>query len=198
MRERISLPVELVSDLLHAMNITTYSLEGYEADDLIGSLCHFAVKKDIPVRICSKDKDFEQLITENIVMYDIKKDLVHDTASLFEKKGITPAQVIDTLALIGDASDNVPGCPDVGPKTAQQWIEKYQTLDVLLENQADIKGKRGDSLRANIDQILLLSQIKPNSIMSKFSGNYEKYIIFTSFPKSYSFLQIGLIIKKLR
>ena len=155
------LPVQIrrCKDLLHAMNITTYSLEGYEADDLIGSLCHFAVKKDIPVRICSKDKDFEQLITENIVMYDIKKDLVYDTTSLFEKKGITPAQVIDTLALIGDASDNVPGCPDVGPKTAQQWIEKYQTLDVLLENQVDIKGKRGDSLRANIDQILLSKQL---------------------------------------
>jgi len=155
------LPVQIrrCKEILHAMNIKTYSLDGYEADDLVGTLCHYAEKEDIPVRICSKDKDFEQLITDNIVMYDIKKDLVHDAASLLEKKGITPHQVIDALALIGDTSDNVPGCPDVGPKTAQQWIEKYQSLDVLLEKQDEIKGKRGDSLRANVDQILLSKQL---------------------------------------
>ncbi|MCP4711018.1 MAG: DNA polymerase I, partial [Planctomycetes bacterium] len=104
---------------------------------------------------CSKDKDLEQLLGENVLMFDPKKGEEVDVGGLFEKKGLRPDQVIDLLALQGDTSDNVPGVADVGPKTALQWLQKYGSLDELLAHKDEIKGKRGDNLRAGLEQLAL-------------------------------------------
>jgi DNA polymerase-1 len=96
-----------------------------------------------------------QLLNEHVVAYDIKKDIVTDTKSLKEDKGLSPEQFIDVLALQGDTADNIPGVPDVGPKTATDWIKKYGSLDALYAHADEIKGKRGDNLRNFKDQAYL-------------------------------------------
>jgi DNA polymerase-1 len=96
-----------------------------------------------------------QLLNEHVVAYDIKKDIVTDTQRLMEDKGLTPEQFIDVLALQGDTADNIPGVPDVGPKTAMDWIKKYGSLDELYAHAAEIKGKRGGNLRKFKEQAYL-------------------------------------------
>ncbi|MBI9018896.1 MAG: DNA polymerase I [Phycisphaerae bacterium] len=143
-----------IKRILEAMNITVIGLEGYEADDLIGTLTEKA-DKDIEAFICSKDKDLEQLINDHVYMYDVKKDLTIDANALFEKKGIRPNQVVDVLALMGDTSDNIPGVKLVGPGVATQWIAEYDNLDNLLKNADKLKGKRGENLRAGLETLEL-------------------------------------------
>ncbi len=155
MPEDMPVQIERIQEILDAMNIPVIRKNRFEADDLIGTIARLANQKKWQVYICSKDKDLEQLITENVVMYDMKNDVETDVNGLMEKKGIAPNQVIDALALEGDTSDNVPGVPDVGPKTALQWIQKYGGLDNLIKSAGDIKGKRGANLRAGLQQLEL-------------------------------------------
>ncbi|MHC4962580.1 MAG: 5'-3' exonuclease H3TH domain-containing protein, partial [Planctomycetota bacterium] len=157
--------IKQIERILEAMNIPMLRVDGWEADDIIGTLTKEAdiigtltkeaTEKGIDAFICSKDKDMLQLLNEHVVAYDIKKDLVTDTQSLKEDKGLTPEQFIDVLALQGDAADNIPGVPDVGPKTATDWIKKYGSLDELYAHADEIKGKRGDNLRNFKDQAYL-------------------------------------------
>ncbi|MHC5139496.1 MAG: DNA polymerase I [Planctomycetota bacterium] len=151
------LPAQIghIERILEAMNIPMLRVDGWEADDLIGTLAREATEKGIDSLICSKDKDMLQLLNEHVVAYDIKKDIVTDTQSLMEDKGLTPEQFIDVLALQGDTADNIPGVPDVGPKTATDWIRKYGSLDELYEHADEIKGKRGDNLRKFKEQAYL-------------------------------------------
>ncbi len=153
MPEELPPQIDRIEHILTAMNIPIFRVDGFEADDVIGTLVVAAAKKGCEVFICSKDKDLEQLMTEKVSMYDPKSETVTDLAALKENKGITPEQVIDVLTLVGDTSDNVPGVADVGPKTALQWIEQYGSLEKLLENKDAIKGKRGENLRAATEQL---------------------------------------------
>ncbi|MCF7958072.1 MAG: DNA polymerase I, partial [Phycisphaerae bacterium] len=155
MPEELPVQIARIDEILAAMNIPVYRVEGYEADDLIGTLAKQGEANGFKVYICSKDKDLEQLMSDNVSMYDIKNDEVMDVEGLMTKKGIRPDQVIDVLTLQGDTSDNIPGVPDVGPKTALQWVQKYGGLDAIIAHKDDIKGKRGNSLRESIEQIAL-------------------------------------------
>ncbi len=148
-----------IDEIIAAMNIPVLRLEGYEADDIIGTVATRAAQKDLQVYICSNDKDLEQLLSDNITIFDPKSGSEKDTAALQEKKGIRPDQVVDLLALQGDTSDNVPGVPDVGPKTALQWLQKYGSLENLLAHRDEIKGKRGDNLRAGLEQLQLSREL---------------------------------------
>ena len=147
--------IRRIEEILRAMQIPILRQDGFEADDIIGTLVAKAAEKDYEVYICSKDKDLEQLIDEKVFIFDLKTGSDTDASGLYAKKGIYPEQVIDVLALMGDTSDNIPGVPDVGPKTAQQWIQKYGSLEGLLEHQDEIKGKRGENLRDGIKQLKL-------------------------------------------
>lgn len=151
------LPAQInrIEQILQAMNIPILRIDGFEADDIIGTLAKKAATDGYESLICSKDKDLLQLIDEHINTYDIKTDTITDEAALVEKMGITPDQFVDCLALQGDTSDNVPGVPDVGPKTALDWIRKYGSIENLYEHIDEIKGKRGDNLRKFKDQALL-------------------------------------------
>jgi DNA polymerase-1 len=139
--------IDRIEQILKAMNIPMLRLDGFEADDIIGTLAKKAGADGYDCLLCSKDKDLLQLIDEHTSVLDIKTDTLTDVKAMFEKMGIKPEQFIDCLALQGDTSDNVPGVPDVGPKTALGWIQKYGSLENLYEHVDEIKGKRGDNLR---------------------------------------------------
>ena len=155
MPEDLPAQIGRIEEILAAMNIPMLRVDGWEADDLIGTLCKQATEKGIDSYICSKDKDMLQLLNEHVVAYDVKTDTITDTKALHEKMGLTPEQIIDMMALQGDAADNIPGVPDVGPKTATDWIKKYGSLDNLYAHADEIKGKRGDNLRKFKEQAYL-------------------------------------------
>ncbi|MHC4370596.1 MAG: DNA polymerase I [Planctomycetota bacterium] len=139
--------IDRIEQILEAMNIPKLRIDGFEADDIIGTLAKKAAADGYESLICSKDKDLLQLIDEHINTFDIKTDTKTDVEAMVEKMGVRPEQFIDCLALQGDTSDNIPGIPDVGPKTALTWIQKYGSIENLYEHVDEIKGKRGDNLR---------------------------------------------------
>jgi len=139
--------IERIEQILAAMNIPILRKDGFEADDIIGTLIRAAGTEDLDCVVCSKDKDILQLLNERVSTLDVKRGVRTTVESLLEDKGITPEQFLDCLALQGDTADNVPGVPDVGPKTALTWIQKYGSIEALYAHAAEIKGKRGESLR---------------------------------------------------
>lgn len=153
MPEDLACQIDRIKELLGLLHIPVLAKQGYEADDLIGSLCTQAADNDMQVFICSKDKDLEQLIGPNVAMYNAKTDEVLDADWLQSKKGLTPAQTVDVLALSGDTSDNIPGVPGVGPKKAAGLIQKYGNLDNLLEHLDEVPGAMGKNLRDSVEII---------------------------------------------
>ena len=147
--------IEWVNEIVVALGLPLLSVKGVEADDVIGTLAQQASKNKTPVLICSGDKDLSQLVTENVLVSDTMKGVTYDIEGVKEKMGVYPHQVIDYLALIGDTSDNIPGVPKVGPKTASKWLAQYQTIDKLLEHADEIKGKVGENLRDSLELIPL-------------------------------------------
>ncbi len=140
--------------MLREIGVPVVGAAGFEADDAIATLVTRlrAEQPDLRIRIISKDKDLKQLLEGSgpegrVELYDIHTDLLIDEAHLRSESGITPAQVIDMLALMGDSVDNVPGVEGVGEKTAAALIGQYGSLDNLLANAGEIKGKRGEKLR---------------------------------------------------
>lgn len=109
--------------------------------------------------ISTGDKDMAQLVTERIILENSMTGAVMDIAGVQEKFGVKPEQIIDYLALMGDAVDNIPGVPKVGPKTAAKWLQEYGTLDHLIASAADIKGKIGDNLREALGQLPLSREL---------------------------------------
>ncbi len=147
MPDDMPIQIDRIEQLLEAMNIPILRLAGFEADDIIGTLAKKAGKKDIDVFICSKDKDMLQLLDKHVAAFDIKSDTPFDLAAMQKEMELNPAQFIDVLALQGDKADNVPGIPDVGPKTALEWIQKYGSIENLYKHADEIGGKRGENLR---------------------------------------------------
>jgi len=138
-----------IEQVLDAMNIPILRIDGFEADDIIGTLSKKAAQKGIDVYICSKDKDMLQLLDEHIFTFDMKTGKVTDTKTMLNEMQIRPEQFIDCLALQGDTADNIPGVADVGPKTALGWIQKYGSIEELFRHADEIGGKRGDNLRGS-------------------------------------------------
>ena len=151
--------INRIEQILDAMNVPVLRLDGFEADDIIGTLAKKAAAKGCDVLICSKDKDILQLLDKHISIFDIKTDTPTDVNTLLEQMGVTPAQFVDCLALQGDATDNVPGIPDVGPKTALDWIQKYGSIENLYDHIDEIKGKRAQNLRKFKDTITLSREL---------------------------------------
>ena len=144
---------ELLQDALAAMDITTLTLENYEADDIIASLADQHAARGFQVFIVSGDRDTFQLIGENTtILYPVKGVLNlarMDDAAVFEKYGVHAAQYPDLAALVGETSDNLPGIPGVGPKTAAKWLQEHGTLENILAAAESFTGKVGDSLRTH-------------------------------------------------
>ena len=143
--------VELIKQLLEALNISVVTVEGFEADDILATLAHHSPE---PVRIISGDRDSFQLVNDNVtVLYPRKgmSDLVNMTdEAIREKYAVGAAQYRDLAALVGETSDNLPGVPGVGPKTAAKWINQYGSVLEVLAHKDDIGGKVGEALREHV------------------------------------------------
>lgn len=138
---------KLIRDACAAFDIHSLELEGYEADDLIATYAELARKQDCEVTIVSSDKDLMQLVKPGVALYDPMKNKRIGEGEVFEKFGVTPDKVVDVQALAGDSSDNVPGVPGIGIKTAAELINEYGNLENLLASTANIKQpKRRESL----------------------------------------------------
>jgi len=173
---RVEPPIELVPqfdklrDLVDAFDIPCLGIEGYEADDVIGSLAKQYAAEGRKVRILTGDGDSYQLIDEHIEVIMLRKGFgnyeVIRLDNLFEVAGVRePYQIIEMKALMGDASDNIPGCPNVGPKTAQKLIAEYGSVDGIFAHIGEIKGKLQERLIEHKEQIYLsrdLATIRTN------------------------------------
>ena len=153
MPEELPRQIERIKQLAELLHIPVLAKESYEADDIIASLCREVDGTETEVFICSKDKDLEQLISPKVAMYDAKTDSVLDLEHLDRKKGLTPQQTADVLALTGDSSDNIPGVPGIGPKKATSLIQKYGSLDELLAHAEEVPGAMGRNLTENIETV---------------------------------------------
>ena len=146
----------LVRELVKVLNIKSLEKEGYEADDIIATYSKKAENEGFDVVVVSSDKDLMQLVDDKVLMYDGMKNEFIDTEKVREKWGVDPIHVLDVLSLMGDASDNVPGVPGIGPKTASELINKYGDVDNLIKNVKDIKQiKRREVIENNIDDLKL-------------------------------------------
>lgn len=149
---------EILADVLNAMGIKSITRENYEADDIIASLVEQGERADMDVLVVSGDRDTFQLISDQTtVLYPVKGvlNLARMTdAAVYEKYGVHAHQYPDLAALVGETSDNLPGVPGVGPKTAAKWIQEYGSLTAIVENKTAIPGKVGESLRENVDNAL--------------------------------------------
>lgn len=151
--EDLQVQIPLIYKVVRAFGIPIYAAKGYEADDVIGSLVTVLSGKDVEVVIVTSDKDLEQLISPKVKILNAKKGAMIDSDVLYKEKGIMPNQVVDVLALAGDASDNIPGIPGIGNKTALELIKEWGSLDSVLANIDRITGKkRQENLRAFTDQ----------------------------------------------
>ncbi|HZY55973.1 MAG TPA: DNA polymerase I [Reyranella sp.] len=150
----------LIREAAKAFNVTVCELEGYEADDLIATYAKMALEAGGTCTIVSSDKDLMQLIRPGVEMMDPIKKIKLGPEAVFEKFGVTPDKVIDVQALAGDSTDNVPGAPGIGVKTAAQLINEYGTLEALLERTGEIKQpKRRESLEQNAELIRVSKQL---------------------------------------
>jgi len=155
MPPELAAQIDLVPKVIGAFGISSLRVQGVEADDLIATLTRKASATDLQVVICSSDKDLMQLIGPGISMLDAMKNRLVGPSGVQEKWGVPPERVGDLLALVGDAVDNVPGVPGIGPKTAAALIAEFGSLDGLLARVAEVKGKRGEALREHIEQVKL-------------------------------------------
>ncbi len=151
--------IDITKEVLGALGITVLAEEGFEADDLIATLATQAQDEDFRVLVVTGDRDSLQLVSDDVTVLYPKKgvsDLHRFTPdAVVEKYGLTPTQYPDFAALRGDPSDNLPGIPGVGEKTAAKWINQYGSLQALVDHVDEVKGKVGDSLRANLSNVIL-------------------------------------------
>ena len=151
---------EYIRKSVEAFNLPSIELSNYEADDLIATYTKQIIKVGAKVTVISSDKDLMQLVSDKVRLYDPMKSKVLGEKEVVEKFGVKPNQVIDVQSLAGDSSDNIPGVPGIGIKTASELISKYKTLDVLLKKANEIpQNKRRETLLANKDKALLSRQL---------------------------------------
>ncbi|MEI7873121.1 MAG: DNA polymerase I [Alphaproteobacteria bacterium] len=150
----------LIREAARAFNVTVCELDGYEADDLIATYARMAVEAGGTCTIVSSDKDLMQLVRPGVELMDPIKKIKLGPEAVFEKFGVTPDKVVDVQALAGDSTDNVPGAPGIGVKTAAQLINEYGDLETLLKRTSEIKQpKRRESLENNADLIRISKQL---------------------------------------
>jgi len=158
---RAAMPDDLIQqvnplhEIIRALGIPLVIEHGVEADDVIGTLAKQAEKAGISVLISTGDKDFAQLVSPHITLVNTMTNSILNPQTVVEKFGIPAHLIIDYLALMGDSIDNIPGVPQVGPKTAVKWLTEYGNLDNIIANADKITGKVGDSLRGCLEQLPL-------------------------------------------
>jgi len=157
--EDLTAQFPFVREMVEGLRLPLLQVDGVEADDVIGTLALDAAKRGIPVLIVTGDKDMAQLVDDRVKLLDTMKGRTLDAAAVVEKFGIPPERIVEYLALVGDTSDNIPGVPLVGPKTAAKWLNQYGSLDRLVAQAGDVPGKAGENLRASLGQIPLAREL---------------------------------------
>ncbi|MGB5490699.1 MAG: 5'-3' exonuclease H3TH domain-containing protein, partial [Woeseiaceae bacterium] len=147
--------VQPLLDAVEAMGLPLLRVADVEADDVIGTLCTQAAKRGLDVLVSTGDKDLAQLVNDRVTLINTMNDSRLDRDGVKAKFDVYPEQIVDYLALVGDSSDNIPGVPKVGPKTAAKWLNLYDSADGIVEHADQIKGAVGQSLRDNIEQLRL-------------------------------------------
>ena len=198
MPEDLRPQIPLLKEVLKAMNVAVFELEGMEADDIIGTI---AKHTSIPTYIYTGDKDSFQLVDEETTVYFTKRgitDIDELNANNFqEKTGITPAQVIELKALMGDSSDNIPGVPGVGEKTALTLIQTYKNIDNIYDNTADLKGKLQEKIVDGKDLAYLSRTLATINVDCGVDTDTEKMRIHLPFPHAVKRKFIDLEFKSL-
>ena len=151
--------LDAIRSLVKALGMPLLEVPGVEADDVIGTLAQQGEKCGFDVTISTGDKDMAQLVNESVTMVNTMDGSRLDPEGVENKFGVAPDQMIDYLTLVGDAVDNVPGVPKVGPKTAVKWLKEYGTLDEIIEQADKIGGKVGENLRDFLDRLPLSRQL---------------------------------------
>jgi DNA polymerase I len=155
MPDELRSQVQPILDAVEAMGLPLLRVTGVEADDVIGTLCKQAAAEGLSVLVSTGDKDLAQLVNDHVTLINTMNNSRMDRDGVKAKFDVFPEQIIDYLALVGDTSDNIPGVPKVGAKTAAKWLNLYNSADGIVANADEIKGKVGDSLRENIEQLRL-------------------------------------------
>ena len=162
---RPEMPLELqqqitpLHDVIRAMGIPLLMVEGVEADDVIGTLVHQANQLDMRTLVSTVDKDLTQLVNANTTLVNTMTNTWLDPAAVEEKFGVPVNLITDYLALIGDTVDNVPGVPNVGPKTAVKWLKTYGSLENIIQHADEIAGKVGENLKASLSFLPLSKKL---------------------------------------
>lgn len=163
MPEDMRKSIPYIKQIIEAMNIPVVEISGFEADDVIGTLANRFAEKDFQVFMMTPDKDYAQLVKENIFVYKPSRSgnqpEIWDKQKVLEKFKVTPDKIIDLLGLMGDSSDNIPGCPGVGPKGAELLINKFKNIDGIYENIEQLKGKQKENLIEFKKQVLLSKEL---------------------------------------
>ncbi len=156
MPDELRAQVQPMCDIVHALGIDILRIDGVEADDVIGTLALQGAGDGLDVTISTGDKDFAQLVRPGVQLVNTMSGSRMDSdATVQDKFGVLPGQIVDLLALMGDAIDNVPGVDKCGPKTAAKWLAEYGSLDAIIANAERIKGKIGENLRAALPRLPL-------------------------------------------
>lgn len=164
MPDELSAQIEPIKELIDAFGINRIELDGFEADDLIGTYSE-KLKKDYDIVIVASDKDLFQLVGDNVLIFDPTKKIYYDRNKVFEKLGVYPEQISDYLALVGDSIDNIPGVKSIGPKTAAQLLKEFKNIDGIIENLNKLKPKIKEAIEGekNLDTYRELTKVDKNS-----------------------------------
>ena len=143
MPEDLKSQIEPIHQIIRAMGLPLLVIDGVEADDVIGTLSQQASESGIKTLISTGDKDLAQLVNDHVTLINTMTNEMLDADGVVKKFGVKPIRIIDYLALMGDKSDNIPGVPGVGPKTAVKWLQEYDSMEGIIENADKISGKVG-------------------------------------------------------
>ncbi|HUG59094.1 MAG TPA: 5'-3' exonuclease H3TH domain-containing protein, partial [Candidimonas sp.] len=159
MPEELAAQIEPIHRAVAALGWPVLTEPGVEADDIIGTLANWATREDVCTIVSTGDKDLAQLVNEHVELVNTMTNDRQDIAGVMAKFGVKPEQIVDFLMLTGDAVDNIPGVPKVGPKTAAKWLAEYGTIEALVANAHAIKGVAGENLRGAIPNFELTRQL---------------------------------------
>ncbi|BBB33057.1 DNA polymerase I [Thermotomaculum hydrothermale] len=202
MPEDLAMQIPKIKEIVDAFNIERLEIEGLEADDLIATLSYKASQEGFKVYIVSSDKDLFQLVNDNVFILDPKKDYkIYDSKGIEEFFGVSPDQVADVLALMGDASDNIPGAKGIGEKTAKKLIKEFGSLDRLYNNLYLVKGKTKEKLEKSRENVFLSKKLVELDIHRNLNIDIESFRVKQpDFEKLYSIfreLKFNSLIKEL-
>ncbi|AUB79129.1 DNA polymerase I [Spiribacter roseus] len=159
MPDDLAAQLEPLKAVVRAMGLPLIEVGGVEADDVIGTLAVRGRDEGLTLLISTGDKDMAQLVNGAVTLLNTMSNTTLDRDAVIDKFGVPPEQIIDYLALVGDTSDNIPGVPKVGPKTAAKWLTQYQSIDGIRAHAGEIGGKVGESLREHLDELDLSRQL---------------------------------------